>query len=109
LSFEWLLDCAGAGAGLFCAGSSAVVGGAVAFGAELLLLLACAGGLLGLAGAACAAGCGAGLLACAGGLLGFAGAACGAGLLPPLFVLLLSPSPLPPIWWSLWWAGLSWR
>jgi len=43
--------------------------------------------------------------------LGFAAGllASGAVLLAPPFVLLLSPSPLPPIWWSLWWVGLSWR
>jgi hypothetical protein len=48
-------------------------------------------------GAELVAGFGAGLLAF------------GARVVAPLFVLLLSPSPLPPIWWSLWWVGLSWR
>jgi hypothetical protein len=104
LSFEWLsaltataavllegllaltVTAAAGATGSF--GSGATVGGATAFGAELLLLLGFATGT---------AACGAGALTF------------GAWLVAPLFVLLLSPSPLPPIWWSLVWVGLSWR
>ena len=61
------------------------------------------------AGALSAFGAGAGLLSAFGAGAGAGAlAAFGAGwLLEPPFALFLSPSPLPPIWWSLLWPGLS--
>jgi hypothetical protein len=72
-----------------------------ALGEELLLPFALGAGSLAVVGGT---GRGGGLLACGGGLL-----ALGAWLVAPAFVLLLSPSPLPPIGWSLCWVGVSWR